>query len=77
MGDPNMVPKIDLLSETTDGLAPKAVPNPRGGMFLNMEQVHRANKMDHEMQRSPKTILDGIETVNNDSIGAPTVDVED
>ena len=43
-------------------------------MYLNMEQVHRANKMQEEEERSPKN---GLDLAGNDSIGAPTVDAAD
>ena len=62
------------------GMMPKMTSNdtvsgPKGPMYINMEQVHRANRMQQE-ERSPKQMADGIDTAG-DSIGAPTVDAEE
>ena len=44
MGD---VPRTEMLSDGTNKMMPVPI-NPRGGMYLNMEQVHRANQMEEE-----------------------------
>ena len=41
------VPRTEMLSDGTSKMMPVPI-NPRGGMYLNMEQVHRANQMEEE-----------------------------